>query len=59
MGPNISESLRAAMQADEAIITDYIHPHSLNNGMPTKDIPPPKVGGEYAVDEAVLEGSQA
>jgi hypothetical protein len=28
----------------------------LNSGTPTDGIQPPKVGGEYLVDEAVLEG---
>jgi hypothetical protein len=49
--------LREAMAADKTIVTDYIHPHSLNDGIPTTNILPPKVGGVFSVDDAVLEGS--
>ncbi len=53
----ISEALRQAMAADKTIVTDYVHPHSLNNGTPVDRILPPKVGGDFNVDDAVLEGS--
>lgn len=39
-----------------AIVSDYVHPHSVNSGLPTEEIEPPKVGNELEVDEAVLEG---
>ena len=45
-----------AIKTDGAIITDYVHPHSINSGLPTEEIEPPKVGNELKVDNAVLEG---
>lgn len=51
-----SDALSEATRSDKTIVTDYIHPHSLNNGIPTVNILPPKVGGEFEVDDAVLEG---
>jgi hypothetical protein len=53
---HISESLKEAIKADPTIVTDYIHPHSLNVGVPTEKILPPKVGGEFPVDETVIAG---
>ncbi len=44
---------------DGAIVTDYVHPHSVNSGLPTEEIEPPKVGNELNVDEAILEGRSA
>ena len=44
------------INTDGAIVTDYVHPHSVNSGLPTEDIETPKVGNELKVDEAVLEG---
>lgn len=29
------DSLREEISKDKTIVTDYIHPHSLNNGVPT------------------------
>jgi hypothetical protein len=52
----VSSALRDEISRDPTIINDYIHPHSLNNGIPTEEIPAPKIGGEFPVDEAVLQG---
>ncbi len=48
---------KEAAGADKSIVTDYVHPHSLNNGIPTEKILPPKVGGEFPVDDAVKDGT--
>ncbi|KAI0868416.1 hypothetical protein GGS24DRAFT_513419 [Hypoxylon argillaceum] len=48
------ESLKYEMSQDDTIVTGYIHPHSLNNGILSEEIKPPAVGGEFSVDEAVL-----
>lgn len=53
----ISEALRQAMAADKAIVTNYVHPHSLNSDTPVDPILRPKVGVDFNVDDAVLEGS--
>jgi hypothetical protein len=54
----VSDSTKEEMPKDKNknIDTDYIHPHSLNSGVPVGSIQPPNVGGEVSVDEAVLEG---
>lgn len=44
------------IKTDRAIVTDYVHPHSVNSGLPTEEIVAPKIGNELMVDEAVLEG---
>ena len=44
------------LEVNGAVVTNYIHPHSVNAGIPDVDIPPPMVHGELDVDEAVLEG---
>lgn len=54
----ITDAIKEAIRADETIVTDYIHPHSLNNGIPTDIILPPKIGGEFLVDDAVKEGRE-
>lgn len=53
----IMDAIREAIGADKTIVTDYIHPHSLNNGTPIDKILPPKIGGEFPVDDAVKEGA--
>ena len=53
----ITDAIREAISADKTIVTDYIHPHSLNNGTPMDKILPPKIGGEFPVDDAVKEGA--
>ena len=45
------------IKTDGAIVSDYVHPHSVNAGLPSEDIQPPQVGRELLVDEAVLEGN--
>ena len=45
------------IKTDGAVVTDYIHPHSLNSGLPIEEITSPKVRNELRVDEAVLEGT--
>ncbi|KAJ8122528.1 hypothetical protein O1611_g9816 [Lasiodiplodia mahajangana] len=50
---SIPEYFEHGMPRDDTIVTDYIHPHSLNNGTPTEGIVPPKIGKEFSVDEAV------
>ena len=52
----ITNAVKEAIRADENIVTDYVHPHSLNSGIPSDSIPPPKIGGEFLVDDAVREG---
>ena len=51
------DSLREEISKDKTIVADYIHPHSINNGVPTEEILPPKTGGDFPIDEAVLEGT--
>ena len=41
---------------DGKVISDYVHPHSVNAGIPTEAIKPPSLGKNFEVDEAVLEG---
>ena len=45
-----------ARPVDAPAVTDYVHPHSINALTPMGAIMPPKISGEYSVDEAVLEG---
>ena len=45
------------IKTDGAIVSDYVHPHSVNAGLPNEEIQPPQVGKELLVDEAVLDGS--
>lgn len=54
-----TQTLLREISEDKTIVTDYIHPHSLNNGIPTDEIPTPKLGGDFTVDEAVHEGQLA
>lgn len=54
----ITDAIYESITTDETIVTDYIHPHSLKNGIPTDIILPPKVGGEFLVDDAVKEGKE-
>lgn len=54
----IADTSEEAIRADETIVTDYVHPHSLNNGIPTDIILPPKIGSEFLVDDAVKEGKE-
>ncbi len=42
---------------DPTIVTDYVHPHSKNAGQPVEKVLPPKVGGEFLVDENVIAGT--
>ena len=44
------------IKTDGAIVSDYVHPHSVNAGLPSEDIQPPQVGRELLVDDEVLEG---
>lgn len=53
----ISDELREQIKADSTIVTGYIHPHSLNVGVPTAKILPPKVGGEFPLDENTKAGT--
>lgn len=48
---------KEAVGADQTIITNYVHPHSLSTGVPTEKILRPKVGGEFPVDDSVKEGT--
>ncbi|KAI0107808.1 Fructosamine kinase-domain-containing protein [Nemania sp. FL0031] len=52
---SISGPSKHEMPRDDTIVTDYIHPHSLNTGVPTEEIKPPRTGQEVLVDKAVLE----
>jgi hypothetical protein len=53
----VPDTLKDLIAKDKTIVTDYIHPHSLNSGIQIEEITPPKLGGEFPVDEAVLEGT--
>lgn len=44
---------------DPTIVTDYVHPHSKNAGQQVDLILPPKVGGEFPVDENVITGTRS
>lgn len=57
--PPVTDTLKQEILGDKSIITDYIHPHSLNNGIPTEKILLPKTGGEFSVDDAVLDGKSS
>lgn len=52
----VSRDNHGLIKTDGAIVSDYVHPHSVNSGLPTEEIKPPKVGNELEVDDAVLEG---
>lgn len=41
---------------DPTIVTDYVHPYSKNAGQPVEQILPPKIGGEFPVDENIITG---
>ena len=41
---------------DPSIVTNYVHPHSKNAGLPAEKVLPPKVGGEFSVDDNVIAG---
>jgi len=41
---------------DRLVISDYVHPHAVNAGVPVEEIKPPILGREFEVDEAVLDG---
>lgn len=53
----VSTALQQEISEDKTIVTDYIHPHSLNNGIPTAQIPTPKLGGDFPIDDAVRKGT--
>jgi protein-ribulosamine 3-kinase len=55
----VASSLKKEILEDKTIVTDYIHPHSLNNGIPTAQISNPKLGGDFSVDDAVLKGNDS
>lgn len=44
------------INTDGNIISDYVHPHAVNAGIPVEEIRPPTVGKEFEVDDMVLEG---
>lgn len=46
----------ADIETDGLVVSDYVHPHSVNAGVPVEDIKPPSVGKDFEVDEAVLDG---
>lgn len=50
----IPNALKKEMQEDKVIATDYIHPHSLHNGVPTGEIAVSDIGGKFSVDDVVL-----
>lgn len=56
---HLTDALKEAIKADKTIVTDYIHPHSLNSGTPIDKILPPKLGGEFPIDDAVKEGTRS
>ena len=45
----------ADINTDGLVISDYVHPHAVNAGLPVGEIKPPTVGKGFEVDEAVLE----
>lgn len=46
----------ASINTDGLVVSDYVHPHSVNAGIPIEEIKPPSAGKEFEVDEAVLDG---
>ena len=44
------------INTDGNVISDYVHPHAVNAGIPVEEIRPPTVGNEFEVDEMVREG---
>lgn len=46
----------ATINSDGLVISNYVHPHSVNAGIPVEEIKPPSVGKEFELDEAVLDG---
>lgn len=43
-------------RTDGLVISDYVHPHAVNAGVPVEEIKPPLVGKNFEVDEAVIDG---
>lgn len=56
MAHEIPIDLKKKFEAEQAPVTDYVHPQTLNVGPPTIPIVPPAIRGEYVVDKAILEG---
>ena len=44
------------INTDGNVISDYVHPHAVNAGIPVEEIRPPTVGKEFEVDDMVREG---
>lgn len=59
MATDDQNALDLDVKTDGLVISDYVHPHSMNAGLPVEDIKPPKVGKEFEVDEAVFEGKSS
>lgn len=46
------------INTDGNVISDYVHPHAVNAGIPVEEIRPPTGGKEFEVDDLVLEGKR-